>query len=162
MCPVSLIFTLTDSGWQLNEFFTVALVVSSIAEHLVFYELIIVPLTLERWAIVWAEDAFSMFASVVPITIIAVAILVIDFALSMGHAILPITIIAVAILVLDLAFAMCLAIEVAVAFILAAFISPLPDDESINESSFDHGQVWKNQASSSMRLVVLPVALIQT
>ena len=94
ICPVSLIFTLTDCGWQLNEFLTVAFVVSSIAKHLVFYELIIVPLTLERWAIFWAVDGFSMFEAIVPITIIAVAILVIDFAL-----------------------AMCLAIEVAVAFI---------------------------------------------
>ena len=110
ICPVSLIFTLTDCGWQLNEFLTVAFVVSSIAKHLVFYELIMLPLTFKSWAIIWAVNAFSMFEAIVPITIIAFAILVIDFALSVEHAILPITIIAVAILVLDFALAVSLAI----------------------------------------------------
>ena len=121
-----------------------------------------VPLTLERWTMIRAVDALSMFESIVPITFIAIAIVVIDFTLAVGKAILPITLIAVAIVALDLAFTVGLTIEVAAAIILVAiFISPLPADESIDESSFDHCQIWKNQASLSMRPVILPVTFIE-
>ena len=86
----------------------------------------------------------------------------VDFALAVGLAIVKFTIIAVAIWVLDLALTMCLTMDVGVAFTLVVkFVSPLSGDESIDESSLDYGQIRKNQASLSMRLVVFPVTFIE-
>ena len=81
-----------------------------------------------------------MFASIVPVAVIAATISVIDFTLALG-----------------------LTIEVRIALVFVAIsISPLPGDASIDEYSFNHGQIFEGKAASSMGLVVLPIALIKT
>ena len=72
--PVSRVFTLTDDRGQFNKFLLVTFEVSSIAEHRVFHELIMVPLALEHWTITLVVDACSLFESIVPFTVVAVAI----------------------------------------------------------------------------------------